>query len=221
MTTSDEFATGQDVVWVAYTAAEGVPETATPTDRAAGCARCGRATTEMTPAGKVVSRRFTGFESWTNLSGRCLCAVCVWVYRHKPPRTDAHIVTRGPMTLRAANPALLHQVFSAPVDANTAVIVPLRPGRKHLLPDARWGQVTVDDTSLAWTAADAARLEVLRRLRACGFSERMLRDDSPAYPVLRRVAAEQWPQVFDDWNHLAPWRHADPWWQVGLRATRL
>lgn len=167
------------------------------------------------------SRRFTGFESWTNLTGRRLCQVCVWVYRHRTLRTDAHVITRSPATLQAANPSLLHQVLSIPVGADTAVFVPLRPGRKHLLPDARWGQVTVEDTALAWTAADAARLQTMRRLRTHGFTETMLRDDSPAYPVLRRIGADQWPRVFEDWNHLSPWRDADPWWQVGLRASRL
>ncbi|MDI9941389.1 hypothetical protein SIM91_02080 [Rhodococcus opacus] len=213
-----------DVVCAAYTAAVGNPTMTDPArasdDRAAGCARCGRHTVVMIPVGQVVSRRFTGYESWTNLAGRRLCEVCVWVYQHRPLRTDAHIVTRDPSTLRAANPALLHQVLSTTIGSDTAVIVPLRPGRKHLLPDARWGQVTVDDTTLTWTSADADRLQVLRRLRAHGFSETMLRDETPAYPVLSRAAADQWPQVFDDWNHLAPWRQAAPWFEVGLRATR-
>ncbi|MCZ4590316.1 hypothetical protein O4328_43020 [Rhodococcus opacus] len=82
------------------------------------------------------------------------------------------------------------------------------------------GRVAVDDTSLTWMTADAARLQVICRLRAHGFSEIMLRDGNPAYPVLRRVAADQWPQVFADWNHLVAWRHADLWWQIGLRANR-
>ncbi|MGV9867244.1 hypothetical protein [Rhodococcus koreensis] len=212
--------TTTDVAWAAYTAAEGVPEIVEPAGRAAGCARCARTTAVMIPVGQVISRRFTGFESWTNLAGRRLCQVCVWLYRHRPLRTDAHIVTRDPVTLRSANPALLHQVLSTPVDADIAVIVPLRPGRKHLLPDARWGQVNVDDTSLTWTAADADRLQVMRRLRAHGFSETLLRDHSPAYPVLSRAAADQWPQIFDDWSRLDPWRQAGPWFDVGLRASR-
>ena len=124
-----------------YTAAVGIPEHTELSDRFAGCARCGHATTAMTPVGQVISRRFTGYESWTNLAGRHLCQVCVWVYRHRPLRSEVHIVTRSPATLQAANPSLLRQVLAAPVGADTLVIVPLRPGRKHLLPDARWGFV--------------------------------------------------------------------------------
>ncbi|EKT79057.1 hypothetical protein WSS_A29244 [Rhodococcus opacus M213] len=210
-----------DVVWAAYTAAVGTPDVAgAPDSRAAGCARCGLTTAVMSPVGQVVSRRFTGYESWTNLAGRRLCAVCVWAYRQRPLRTETHIVTQKPPTLTPADSTLLHQVLSTTIDPGTAVIVPLRPGRKHLLPDARWGTVTVDDAQLSWTSADAHRLAVMRRLRAHGFTERMLGDDAPPYAVLRRLPADEWPQVFDDWPRLTSWRRADPWWEVGLRATR-
>lgn len=158
MTTPELTAAERDVVWAAYTAAEGAVDAIEPEDRASGCARCNRTTAVMTPVGQVISRRFTGYESWTNLAGRRLCAVCVWVYRHKPLRSDPHIVTRDPATLRQATPALLHQVLSTPVAADTAVILPLRPGRKHLVPGARWGMVTVEDIQLTWTSADANRL---------------------------------------------------------------
>ena len=209
-----------DVVWAAYTAAVGPVDAATPADRTAGCARCGHTTAVMFPVGQVISRRFTGFESWTNLSGRKLCQVCAWAYRARTLRVGAHIVTRGPATLRPANPALLQQVLSTTIGADTAVIVPLRPGRKHLIPDAIWGGVTVDDTRLMWAADDAGRLAVMSRLRGHGFTETMLRDNAPTYSVVHRLPADRWPQVFDDWNLLTPWRHADPWWEVGLRATR-
>ena len=210
-----------DVVWAAYTAAVGTPDVAgAPDTRAAGCARCGQTTAVMSPVGQVVSRRFTGYESWTNLAGSRLCEVCVWVYRHRALRTETHIVTQNPPTLRSADPTLLHQVLSTTIDPGTAVIVPLRPGRKHLLPDARWGMVTVDDAHVKWQADDAARLEVMRRLRGHWFTETMLREDTPPYAVLRRLPADEWPQVFDDWPRLTPWRRAAPWWEVGLRATR-
>ncbi|QHE73545.1 hypothetical protein GFS60_07205 (plasmid) [Rhodococcus sp. WAY2] len=156
-----------DVASAAYTVAEGLAEVTTPDDRVTGCARCGRHTVVMTPVGQVVSRRFTGYESWTNLACRYLCAVCVWVYRHRPLRTDAHIVTRDPVTLRPANPALLHQVLSTTIDADTAVIVPLRPGRKHLFPDARWGQVTVDFTDRRYIRTRRSSCATFGMSRGC------------------------------------------------------
>ncbi|QSE87983.1 hypothetical protein JWS13_04760 (plasmid) [Rhodococcus pseudokoreensis] len=69
-------------------------------------------------------------------------------------------------------------------------------------------------------AADAARLQVMRRLRAHGLTETMLRDDSPSYALLQRIPADQWAMFFDDWEELSAWRRADPWWQVGIRASR-
>lgn len=210
-----------DVVWAAYSAAEGIPEHAEPADRVGGCARCGHVTAEMTPVGQVISRRFTGYESWTNLAGRHLCQVCVWVYRHRTLRTHAHVVTRCPASVTLANRDLLRRVLSTPVPADVAVIIPLRPGRKHLLPDAQWGHLTVDETHLRWSEGDAARLTVMSRLRGLGFTEVMLRDDAPSYTVLHRVPADQWAIVFDDWERLGAWRHADPWWQVGIRASRV
>ncbi|QHE73549.1 hypothetical protein [Rhodococcus sp. WAY2] len=78
----------------------------------------------------------------------------------------------------------------------------------------------VEDILLSWQDHDAGRLVVLHRLRGHGFTEAMLRDDTPTYAVLRRIPSDQWPQVFDDWNRLASWRGAEPWWEVGIRATR-
>jgi len=181
------------VVWAAYTAAVGIPEHAEPVDPVAGCARCGHATTEMTAVGQVISRRFTGFESWTNLAGRHLCAVCVWVYRNRSLRNEAHIVTRNPSTLVMANPPLLLQVLSNTIDRDTAVIVPLRPGRKHLLPDARWGQITADDTHLTWSESDTVRLDVMRRLRSFPVDGMPLRAEHDTQGYDRRPAPEVRP----------------------------
>ncbi|WP_257226594.1 hypothetical protein [Rhodococcus opacus] len=221
MTASNLTAAASDVVWAAYAAAVRIPEHAVPVDRVAGCARCGLVTTVMTPVGQVISRRFTGLEHWTNLAGRHLCQVCVWVYRHRPLRTHAHVVTRRPGALTQGNRQLLRQVLSAPVSSDVAVIVPLRPGRKHLLPAAQWGHVTTDDSHLTWSESDAARLTVMSRLRRLGFTETMLSDEAPRYAILHRVPADQWAMVFDDWERLDAWRHADPWWQVRIHASRM
>ncbi|MDI9941303.1 MULTISPECIES: hypothetical protein [Rhodococcus] len=91
-----------------------------------------------------------------------------------------------------ANPQLLLHVLSTTIRSDMAVVVPLRPGRKHLLPDARWGRITVDDTHLNWSESDTVRLAVMRRLRELGFTETMLRDEVPAYAVLCQLAADRW-----------------------------
>ncbi|MFC9906654.1 hypothetical protein ACFVJ3_41905 [Rhodococcus sp. NPDC127593] len=59
----------------------------------------------------------------------------------------------------------------------------------------------------------------MRRLRGRGFTEIMFGDDAAPYAVLRRLPADEWSRVFDDWIRLTPWRRADPWWEGSLRAS--
>ncbi|MFT7022444.1 MAG: hypothetical protein ACJA07_001528 [Rhodococcus sp. (in: high G+C Gram-positive bacteria)] len=174
----------------------------------------------MTPVGMAVSRRFTGYDGWIDPGGRQLCAVCAWLYQHKPLRTEAHIITRRPKTMAVAPPQLLRKVLSRKVDTNTAVVIPLVPGRKHILSHARWGQVAVDDTTITWWSEDPVRLGALSRLRAVGFSESALMHEAPAFAVLRTLPQARWRAVFDDWTLLAPWRAADLWMRVGMKASR-
>lgn len=207
-----------DVVSAAYEAGTGI----VPAKESAstGCARCRRATAATTPVGDVVSRRFTGYESWLNPQGRGLCEVCVWAYRHPPLRREAHVIIRRPATLRTAPPAELRSVLSAPLTPDTAVTVPLTPGRKHLLPTARWGHVTADNIHLTWGTGDADRLGAMCALRAAGFSENELHRPAPSYATLRDLPHEHWPGIFEQWEQLMPWRAAPAWWEVGVRASR-
>ncbi|MFC8936489.1 hypothetical protein ACFT1A_30835 [Rhodococcus sp. NPDC057135] len=86
-----------DVTAAAYTAAVGHLFSAHRSPD--GCARCAGSTETMTiPVGHVVSRRFTGYETWTNFPSRVLCEVCVWVYRHLPLRSCAHIIIADRLT---------------------------------------------------------------------------------------------------------------------------
>ncbi|MEU2007048.1 hypothetical protein ACH47B_38240 [Rhodococcus sp. NPDC019627] len=109
--------------------------------------------------------------------------------------------------------------MSRPLEPDTAVVVPLRPGRKHILPHARWGGIAVEDTCLPWTARDVAAVTAMRRLRALGFGARMLAEPAAPYPVLARIAPRRWPAVFADWDRLAPYRQVGQWWELALRAT--
>ncbi|MFF1945988.1 hypothetical protein ACFVWF_28030 [Rhodococcus qingshengii] len=87
--------------------------------------------------------------------------LCVWAYRHLPLRSCAHIVTADPPTMLEATPEQLRKVLARPLPAGLAVTVPAPLWRKHLLPDARWGQINVDGVNIAWRAEDARRLEVM------------------------------------------------------------
>lgn len=215
-------------MWTAYRAAIGAepagvepagvePAGAEPVGT--GCARCRTHTSVMVPIRGAVSGRFTAYRSWTNMTGARLCAACAWAYRTPQLRRMAHRITRRPDTITAVSAAELFAALCDPIDADTAFTVPTA-GRKHLLPDAQWGRIYVDETAVSFTADDRRSLVAMARLRGAGFSEPALFASEPSYRVLAIVPHERWEDIFDDWMTLDLWRAADPWWQIGIRATR-
>lgn len=195
---------------------EAIPAPASPgTGR---CARCGAAG-ELTAVRQVVSNRFTGYHSWIHPDGVGLCAACSWGYRHRPLRTDPHLVSRTRCTLTALTDSDLAVLLAAPVRADAAVLIPARPGRKHLIPDAEWGHVTVADANVTWGPREVDTLAAMTRLRAAGFTATDLAAPAPPFAVLRALPPDALPAVLADWGMLDPWRSAAPWWQVGLRAS--
>jgi hypothetical protein len=184
------------------------------------CARCGNSA-ELSPARAVISKTFTGFEGWVDPSGHGLCPACCWAYSTDILRLSPHLVTANPEAMSRLTKAEVGEILQrGPLERGCALVVPLRPGRKHLMPTATWGRVTVEDAHLPWAAADARRLQVVARLRTLGFGTRMLASAAPAYPALRRLPAPDWPQVLSWWAELDPWRAADsPWLALALHVT--
>ncbi len=207
-----------NVLTTAWVAA-GRPRVPVPCGRGA-CARCGSAGTELAATREVVSRVFTGYDSWADPSGPGLCPACAWGYRTRTLRTTTHMVTAHPLLLQALSAPRLGDLLTRPLPPRVAVVVPLRPGRKHLFPTAVWGRVTVEDTHLPWTSGDATRLGVMRRLRALGFGPRMLTEPAPAWSVLRRLPRTWWSQVGADWDLLEPWRSRRPWFDLAVYVCR-
>lgn len=209
-----------DVLTTAYAAA-GCPVTSH--DLAGTCARCGTESDGLTLATgrRVISEQFTAFDGWHNPSGgRGLCQPCTWSLTAPQLRQHPHLVTRSPAAqLRQLTRRELADLLTAPLTPAAALIVPLRPGRKYLLPEATWGHVITDDARLPWTAPDTERLAALQRLRAAGFGSRMLAADAPPWPAFRTVPADRWPQVLADWELLKPWRSRPPWLDLALHAT--
>lgn len=184
------------------------------------CARCSDTDGAGAPAGTVVSGVFTSHDSWHDPTGAWLCAACVWGYRTSRLRLVPHLVTADPPGLDALTfAAVAERLTRGPVAAGSALTVPLRPGRKHLMPAACWGRVTVDDTALAWTVADAARLAATIRLRTAGFTSRQLAQPAPAWPVLRRLTGALRADVATDWEALRPWRTSPPWLNLAVAVT--
>jgi|UPI0008383E29 hypothetical protein len=207
-----EIARGRDALDVVTTAFIARTGAAVSRDHAGStcetaCARCGRAT-----AGgglrvrDTVSRTFTGFDGWTDIAAPTLCRVCVWAYSTKALRSELMLVTSDPPRATTLSVARLRTVLKHELPSDIAVVVPLRPGRKHILPHAMWGRVAVDDIALPWVVTDADRLSAVIRLRRHGFSLAALGRDAPAYGTLKTLPRRTWASIFVDWDNLAPWR---------------
>lgn len=182
------------------------------------CARCAGTTGPSSLVRQVVSRTFTAYDDWRYPAGTHLCAPCSWMYRTRSLRQYAHKVSSRP-SLTVLTSHALRMLLSRPLLGGFSVVVPLRPGRKHILPHARWGHVAVDDATLPWTASDVAALAAVIRLRRSGFGVRALAESSPPFPPLRDLSPRRWPQIFADWESLDPYRRIAPWWGLALRAS--
>ncbi len=165
---------------------------------------------------------FTDFDGWAAPTGAGLCPPCAWAYATPELRLRPHLIVRDPPGLRALTLDELGGLLrSGPIQSGWSLLVPLRPGRKHLAPLATWGRIRVDSASLHWSTADVCRLQSVTRLRAQGFGSRMLAQEAAPYSVLRRLPAASWAAVLRDWERLSPWRAPDsPWLALALHATR-
>lgn len=197
----------------------GFPALQAPT-RSGRCARCS-GSGEVVATRAIISKTFSGFDDWAQPNGFGICEVCAWGHATAQLRLSAHLVTRTPAMLQALERADAHSVLLAgPMDSGRALIVPLRPGRKHLLPSASWGRVTVDNAKLPWGAGDVARLHHLTDLRGRGFGSRMLTEPVPPFTVLRTLPREQWEATMHAWRQLDPWRSPDnPWLPLAVHLT--
>lgn len=169
----------------------------------------------------VISKSFTGFDGWVSPAGSHLCGACRWSYTDPGLRRVPHLITREPAGIREQTLAQVQELLGrGAVGGAIALVVPLRPGRKHILPDASWGRVNIDNAQLSWTVQDAGRLQAMVELRAMGFGTRMLCSPTPAYPVLRSLPAESWARVLQLWDQVEPWRTSDnPWLDLAVRIT--
>lgn len=184
------------------------------------CARCG-ADTLLSPVTAAVSKTFTGFDGWHDVAGRGLCPVCSWGYTTADLRQAAHQVDRAQVSLtRMTSSDVASQLLHGGLATDVALVVPLRLGRKHLLPSARWGRITVDDAQLIWTSRESDLLEDVIQLRQHGFGTRMLREPAPPFSILRRLPTRSWSNVVDAWHRLTTWRSPDnPWLSLALHIT--
>lgn len=184
---------------------------------------CSRCETEdrLAPTLQVVSRNFSSYDGWADPAGLGLCRACTWAYRNPILRTVPHLIVKWPELLQPLD-CLPWAPFSyQPVTSNSALVVPLRPGRKRVLAGAAWGHVVTDDQLLTWGSRDAARLRLVRALRTAGFSAEDLHRPAPPYRVIARLEPDQLVFTLAAWEQLRPWRSRPAWLQVAVRSQQL
>ncbi len=187
-------------------------------DKGSWCARCGRGGVSV-DASKVVSEKWAGWDSWRRSANARLCAGCVWAYRAPGLRAGMFWVTQEPR-FEIVTAGRVCELLRQPIPEDSAVVVPLRFNRKHVVPQAQWGTVRVDDVSLPWTRGDADRLAAVLRLRSDGFGGRMLALTSPPWPVLSKIGLPRRAEVFADWHLLDRWRPAHPGFDLAVVLSR-
>jgi hypothetical protein len=197
----------------------GMPTPAGLTFAAGRCARCDTSR-PVTPAGDVVSAKWTGWSSWRTAVNPALCAACSWAYRTLELRAGAFLITDEP-SMTALTPDALLDALAGPLSPCRSVVLPLHRNRKHVLPEARWGRLCVDDTTLEWTAADADRLRTMNRLRRLGFSTSSMTRPAPPFSVLRKQTSGSYADVLRWWDQLRPWRPDTPWLAAAALVTGL
>ncbi len=183
------------------------------------CARCGTADS-LTIVRHVISRNFTAFDDWCVPTGPGLCRACTWAFRSPMLRTIPHLVVRFPEMLTPLDTCQLRAQLRGQVPPDVTVVVPLRPGRKHVLSGAAWGHVATDEHRLTWTSDDARRLGLAEQLLALGYRASQLLQPAPPYhqTALLPIAEAMW--ALDAWQDLTPWRTRHVWMAVAARALR-
>ena len=186
------------------------------------CARCG-APHGRVPVAGVVSRVFTGTDSWTQPAGHLLCRACAWAYSAPRAREAIRHVFRAPAAVRELTIAQAYGELSrGGLEASASMVVPIRPGRRHLLPHAQWGRIATDHGCFAWSDADADRLQAVQRLRDAGVRMAAFTDAVAPWTVIVGARARgDLTQVLGDWESLRPWRAGamSPWLELAHRLT--
>lgn len=206
-----------DVVRTAWQGS-GAPQRATEGLRGR-CSRCG-IEGRLTATREVISPTFTGYENWVHAGGPGLCEPCTWGYRTPALRTAITVVFRQPARCQQLDRASCLGLLQCAIPAGMALVVPLRPGRKHLLPIAQWGKVCTDTAVMAWTAREAALLQLVLELRRLGFGSHMISQPAVPFPMMQRLPAAVADWVMGVWPQLDPWRRPDgPWLPLALHVS--
>lgn len=201
--------------------AAGSPCPMTPATGPSLCGCCGT-TAETWPAKKAISRNFTGYDHWARPAHPWLCAACTWSYTDPALRDHPHLLTRTPPAITQTSlDTIANRLCQGPLTSDSALVVPLRPRRRHLLPHAAWGRISLDTATIPWTARDATLMSDYRWLRRQGFSATHITARAPDFTQLQRCPAQTRSQILSTWQRLHAWRCPDsPWLALASRITQ-
>lgn len=189
------------------------PQAALPPGR--DCARCAAAG-GIAPVRTVVSKKFTAWDTWADPNASSLCEACSWGYRTPSLRADTLEVT--PTSCRPLSPAGLYELLTrGPLPAGTLVSLPLRAGRRHVLPTAEFGRVCLDGTNITWSEGDTRRLRLVHQLRHAGVPWNAFTEPAPPWRAVTR--SDDPTRLLHSWEQLTPWRENGLWLQAALAAT--
>lgn len=190
------------------------------TARHGTCGKCGTPDQPLVAAAQAISKSFTAYDSWRHPHQPWLCPSCTWGYTNQHLRTEPHLVTLNPPTCTLSPTDQLHALLtSGALSPTTAVVLPMRPGRRHLMPVAEWGRITIDTGPTPWSSHDAALLTTYTTLRRQGFTPPALALPAADFRTLRRCSDPG--AVMRDWALLAPWRRPDsPWIAIAAKLTK-
>ena len=181
------------------------------------CGRCGKHRPGTVPTSAVLSRSFSSYDGWRARHTNRLCSACAWAYTHPPLRQIPHQVTTAG-TFTPLTGGQLWQALQRPLPASTALVVPLRPNRRHLIAEAIWGCVTTDAGPLPWSTPHCDLLGLIARLDEFGVSPHQV-SRSTAPPATLVKAALHHPEALCLWEAIEPWRvHRHPWLALAAHA---
>lgn len=198
-------------------AAAGCPDVAAPPPAPGRCARCGTECPTVTSS-RIVSEKFTGFESWP-YGTRRLCVPCAWAYS-QPPTTQPPLLISATAVTEYRDGADLSAVLAAGAlpDTHAALLPTAR--RRHVLPTTQWGHLATDTLVVRWDSTSAHRLTELAWLRGTmGAAWRQLSATAPPATLLTRTPRAEWPRILGAWSQLQPWRAVPPLWDAARILT--
>ncbi|AGB27212.1 hypothetical protein Mycsm_07115 (plasmid) [Mycobacterium sp. JS623] len=182
--------------------------------------RCGRCGDDgpTTASSRIISNRFTDFDTWPYGSRR-LCAACAWAYSRRPTAQPTMLITTDEVTEYPAAASIAELLAAGALSDTTSAVVPTTR-RRHILPTAQWAHLATDGLVVRWDDAAAKRLRSIRMLRLdLGFTWQQLSNPAPPAKALTAQPPSTWPQLLASWSSVQPWRRIPPLWACARLLT--